>query len=53
MWLSDVYIIVKGIFKVIGQGANDVAKQADRNNKNVVFKNCASFTDCISEIIHK
>ena len=32
--------------------ANTPAADADTNNANkkVIFKNCASFTDCISEI---
>ena len=36
--------------KVAGQGANDAAITADRNEKEVIFKNCAPFIDCISEI---
>ena len=30
--------------------ADDVAKWLDERNKRVIFKNCAPFTDCISEI---
>ena len=26
------------------------AIQADRNNKQVIFKKCARFTDCVTEI---
>ena len=45
---SDVYILVKGTIIV----PNTAAAAADPNNKNkeVIFKNCAPFTDCISEI---
>ena len=40
---SDAYIPVEGKITVVGHGA-------DRNDKEVVFKNCAPFTSCISEI---
>ena len=45
---SDAYILVKGTITV-----NDTAAQgasANNTNKKVIFKNCAPFTDCISEI---
>ena len=43
----DAYIAVKGTISVPNTGT-----VADPNNRNkeVVFKNCALFTDCISEI---
>ena len=44
---SDAYILVKGtisINKTAAQGA------ANNTNKKVIFKNCAPFTNCISEI---
>ena len=47
---TDVYILVKGIIAITGAGADDAAKQLDKKNKGVIFKNCAPFTDCISEI---
>ena len=34
---SDAYILVKG------------TKTVNNTNKNVIFKNCAPFTDCITE----
>ena len=45
---SDAYILVKGTISVTniaaaGAGANNI-------NKKVIFKNCAQFTNCISEI---
>ena len=45
---SDAYILVKGTISVnntapAGAAANDI-------NKKVIFKNCAPFTNCISEI---
>ena len=44
------YIIVKGKITVTGEGDNAAARQADERDKGVVFKNCAPFTNCISEI---
>ena len=45
---SDAYIHVKGTITV----NNSAAASADANNTNkkVIFKNCAPFTKCISEI---
>ena len=46
---SDAYILVKG--KITITGADDAAaKQADERDKGVAFKNCAPFTNCVSEI---
>ena len=45
---SDVYILIKRTISVnntAAQGAN-----GDNTNKKVIFKNCAPFTNCISEI---
>ena len=44
---SDAYILVKGTISV-----NNTAAGADANNtkKKVIFKNCAPFTNFISEI---
>ena len=47
---SDAYIIVKGKITITGEGENAAARQADERDKGVVFKNCAPFTNCISEI---
>ena len=47
---SDVYLLVEGRITVIGQGANNAEIGADRNNKEVVFQNCAPFIKCISKI---
>ena len=46
--LKQQYILVKGIIKV----NNTAAAGANANNtdKKVIFKSCAPFTDCISEI---
>ena len=45
---SDAYILVKGTISVNNTVANGVA--ANNTNKKVIFKNCAPFTNCISEI---
>ena len=45
---SDAYILVKGTISVNNTADADAA--VDNNNKEVIFKNCAPFTNCISEI---
>ena len=47
---SDAYILVKGTITTDGAGVDAAARQADERNKGVSFKNCAPFTNCISEI---
>ena len=47
---SDAYILVKGIITITGAGVDAAARQADERDKRVAFKNCAPFTNCISEI---
>ena len=47
---SDAYIFVKGSTTIIGEEAVAAARQADERGKGVAFKNCAPFTNCISEI---
>ena len=47
---SDAYIFVKGAITIAGTGDNAAARQADERDKGVIFKNCAPFTNCISEI---
>ena len=44
---SNAYILVKGNITVNNTAAHGVA--ANNTNKNVIFKNCAPFTNCISE----
>ena len=34
----------------MGHGADAAAIAADRNDNQVILKNCAPFTDCIREI---
>ena len=45
---SDAYILVKGTITVNNTAAAGAA--ANNTNKKVIFKNCAPFTNCISEI---
>ena len=45
---SDAYILVKGTITVNDTSAAGAA--ANDTNEKVVFKNCAPFTNCISEI---
>ena len=47
---SDVYILVIGKITITGRGHDAAARQADERDKGVAFKNCASFSNCISEI---
>ena len=47
---SDAYILIKGTITITGAGDDAAARQADERDKGVVFKNCAPFTNCISEI---
>ena len=47
---SDAYILVQGKITITGAGADAAARQADERDKGVAFKNCAPFTNCISEI---
>ena len=45
---SDAYILVSGTIAIIGEEVDDAAKQLHERNKGVAFKDCASFTECIS-----
>ena len=45
---SDAYILVKGTITVNNTAAADA--DANNTNKKVIFKNCAPFTNCMSEI---
>ena len=50
MWLSEAYILVKGTIIITGAENDAATRTADQRNKGVTFKNCASFTKCISRI---
>ena len=45
---SDAYILVKGTISVNSTAAAGTA--ANNTNRKVIFKNCAPFTNCMSEI---
>ena len=47
---SDVYIHVKGNITVPNTG---ITVSPSNRNKSVLFKDCASFSDCISEVNNK
>ena len=47
---SDAYILVKGTITITGAGNNAAAREADERDKVMIFKTCAPFTNCISEI---
>ena len=48
MWLKGSYVLVKGTITVDDTSAAGVA--ANNTNKKIIFKNCALFTNSISEI---
>ena len=45
---SDAHILVKGNITV--NNTADASAAANNTNKKVIFKNCASFTNCIRKI---
>ena len=45
---SDAYMLVKGTITVANNAA--IGQPANNANKKVIFKNCASFINCISRI---
>ena len=45
---SDAYRLVKGNISVNNTAAADA--NVNNANKNMIFKNCALFTNCISKI---
>ena len=48
---SDAYILAKETITI--EPVPPPALNPNNNDKKVVFKNCAPFNDCISEITHK
>ena len=51
MWdYNDAYILGNGTITITGRGTKQARKQTE---KEVTFKNCAPFTDSISEIIKR
>ena len=47
---SDAYILVKGRITITGARPDAASRQADERDKAVIFKNCAPFINCKSEI---
>ena len=47
---SDAYTLVCDRIIIDGEGADDAAKQTDKRDKEVIFKNFAPFTKCTCEI---
>ena len=46
----DSYFLIKEKMSITGAGDNVATKQADETGKRLAIKNCAPFTNCISEI---
>ena len=47
---SDPHILVSGTITIAVTEDDVAAKRVDRRNKGVIFKSCALFTNCISNI---
>ena len=47
---SDACFFVQGTITITGEGTDAAARQVDESNKGVIFKNCAPFINCKSEI---
>ena len=47
---SDAYVLFSGTITTDGEGDNDARKWTDESNKGVTFKDCAPFTEYISNI---
>ena len=47
---SGAYILVNRTITIDEVGADDNAKREDERNKEVIFENCAPFTEYISNI---
>ena len=46
----DACVLVSVTIIVVEAGSVDAAKPTDKNNKQAIFRNCAPFTDFITEI---
>ena len=47
---SDAYILVSGTITITSARNKDAVRQLDERKKEVIFKNCAPYTDSITEI---
>ena len=45
---SKAYIIVKVLKTITGEGADAAAEWTNERSKQITFKSCAPFTDCMS-----
>ena len=50
---ADAYILVKGTITITVARNDEAARQADKRDKGIAFKNCAPFIKCISRINNK
>ena len=41
---------MKRAITITEAGADNTTRKSDRRNKEVIFKNCAPFIDCVSKI---
>ena len=47
---SDAYIIVKGTITITQAGDDAAARKTNQRNKGIIFKDCAPFINCKSEL---
>ena len=47
---ANAYILVQGTITITGAGDAAAAREADKRDKGVTFKNCALLTKCVSRI---
>ena len=47
---SDAYIIVKGTITITQTGDDAAARKTNQRNKGIIFKDCAPFINCKSEL---
>ena len=50
---SDAYMYANRTITITGARADDNKQRADKRDKEVIFKNCAPLTDCISKYSNK
>ena len=50
---TDAYTLANGTITITEAGNDDSAKQADKRDKGITFKNCAPFTKCITNKLYR
>ena len=50
---SDACILVKGTLTFVGVETTEALATADSENKQIIFKDCEPFADCVSKINNK